>query len=48
MSTPNPALESAIVHFAQQPGVTPAEVSQLRATLASDPALTQSLETLST
>lgn len=45
MSTPHPALESAIVHFAQQPDVTPAEVRQLRATLASDPALTQSLET---
>ncbi|MET4676308.1 MULTISPECIES: XVIPCD domain-containing protein [unclassified Luteibacter] len=45
MSTPHPSLESAIVRFAQQPGVTPAEVSQLRATLASDPALTQSLET---
>lgn len=45
MSTPNPALEAAIAHFAQQPGVTPAEVSQLRATLASDPALSHSLET---
>lgn len=44
MSSTNPALEAALVNFAQQPGVTPAEIGQLRATLASDPALTQSLE----
>jgi hypothetical protein len=44
MATPNPVLEAAIVHFAQQPGVSPAQVSELRAALASDPALTKSLE----
>lgn len=44
MSNLNPALEAAVIHFGQQPGVTPSEVDQLRATLASDPALTQSLE----
>ena len=46
MSTPNPALDAAIEQFSKQPGVTAVEVSQLRATLASDPTLMGSLEKL--
>ncbi|MBB3229170.1 hypothetical protein FHW69_003824 [Luteibacter sp. Sphag1AF] len=45
MATPHPALEAAVAQFAQQPGVSPHEVAQLRAALASDPALTASLDT---
>ena len=37
MATPHPALEAAVAQFAQQPGVSPNEVAQLRAALASDP-----------
>lgn len=43
MATPNTALEAAIGHFAQQSGVTPADVAQLRAALASDAELTANL-----
>jgi len=43
MATPHPALDAAIAQFARQPGVSPHEVAQLRAALASDPALTASL-----
>jgi hypothetical protein len=44
MATPHPALEAAVVHFAQQPGVSPNEVAQLRSALASDPSLAASLD----
>jgi len=43
MASPNSALEAAIHHFAQQPGVTPADVNQLRAAMASDADLTTNL-----
>ncbi|MEX1827043.1 XVIPCD domain-containing protein [Luteibacter sp. CQ10] len=43
MATPHPALDAAIAQFAQQAGVSAHEVAQLRAALASDPALTASL-----
>ncbi|WP_448099500.1 hypothetical protein [Luteibacter yeojuensis] len=44
MATPHPALDAAVNQFAQQPGVTPAEVSALRAAIASDADLTQRLD----
>lgn len=40
MATPHPALDAAVQQFAQQPGVTPAQVVALRSTLTSDPDLT--------
>lgn len=48
MVTPNTALEGAIAHFAQQPGVSAADISQLRAALASDPGLTTQMEAAAT
>src|ERR1700754_4599710 len=36
MATPHPALDAAVNQFAQQPGVTPADVSALRAAIRSD------------
>jgi hypothetical protein len=45
MAKPHPALDAAVAQFAQQPGVSPNEVAQLRAALASDPGLTASLDT---
>jgi hypothetical protein len=44
MATPHPALDAAVQQFAQQPGVTPAQVASLRAALSSDPGLTQQLD----
>jgi hypothetical protein len=43
MATHNPALDAAGAQFAQQPGVSPHKVAQLRAALASDPSLTAAL-----
>jgi hypothetical protein len=43
MATPHPALDVAVNQFAQQPGVTPAQVASLRAALSSDPDLSQRL-----
>lgn len=40
MAAPNPQLEAAIQEFAQQPGVTPEQVAQLRAAITAPPALT--------
>jgi hypothetical protein len=44
MATPHPALDAAVQQFAQQPGVTPAQVASLSAALSSDPDLTQQLD----
>lgn len=44
MATPHPALDAAVSQFAQQPGVTPAQVSALRAALAADPDVSQRLD----
>ncbi|MGN6092886.1 MAG: XVIPCD domain-containing protein, partial [Luteibacter jiangsuensis] len=44
MANPHPALDAAINQFAQQPGVTPAQVASLRAALSSDPGLAQRLD----
>ncbi|WP_049622788.1 XVIPCD domain-containing protein [Frateuria defendens] len=44
MATPHPALDAAVQQFAQQPGVTPAQVTSLSAALSSDPGLTQQLD----
>jgi len=44
MATPHHALDAAVAQFAQQPGVSPHEVAQLRAALASDPGLAASLD----
>jgi hypothetical protein len=43
MATPT-ALDAAVNQFAQQPGVSPAEVSALRATITSDVDLTQRMD----
>lgn len=45
MATHHPALDAAVAQFAQQPGVSPNEVAQLQAALASDPSLAASLDT---
>ncbi|WP_049623459.1 XVIPCD domain-containing protein [Frateuria defendens] len=44
MATPHTALDAAVNQFAQQSGVTPAQVSALRAALAADPDVTQRLD----
>ncbi|MDQ0008430.1 hypothetical protein J2T07_000589 [Luteibacter jiangsuensis] len=44
MATAHPTLDAAVNQFAQQPGVTSAQVAALRAALSSDPNLTQRLE----
>ena len=44
MATPHPALDAAVNQFAQQPGVTPAQVASLRSALSSDPDLSQRLD----
>jgi hypothetical protein len=48
MATRHPALDRAVLQFAQQPGITPAQVASLRAALSSDADLTQRLETQAT
>ncbi|HEY4293663.1 XVIPCD domain-containing protein [Luteibacter sp.] len=48
MATPHPAIDAAVQQFAQQPGVSPADVSALRAALSSDADLTQRLDTAAT
>lgn len=45
MATPHPALDAAVRQFAQQPGVSPADVSDLRAALSADPSASQRLDT---
>lgn len=45
MATPHPALDAAVQQFAQQPGVSPADVSALRAALSADPDVSQRLDT---
>ncbi|WP_285406584.1 XVIPCD domain-containing protein [Luteibacter sp. ME-Dv--P-043b] len=45
MATPHPALDAAVQQFAQQPGVSPADVSALRAALSADPNVSQRLDT---
>lgn len=45
MATPHPALDAAVQQFAQQPGVSPADVSALRAALSAAPNVTQRLDT---
>jgi hypothetical protein len=47
MATPT-ALDAAVNQFAQQPGVSPAEVSALRAAIASDADLTQRMDNAAT
>lgn len=44
MAKPHPAFDAAIQQFAQQPGVTPAQVASLNAALSSDPGLTKQLD----
>lgn len=44
MATLHPALDAAVNHFAQQPGVTAAQVSALRAALVADPDVSQRLD----
>ncbi|WP_049622710.1 hypothetical protein [Frateuria defendens] len=48
MSTSHPALDAAVNRFAQQPGVSPAQVAVLRASLASDADLTRHLDSAAT
>jgi hypothetical protein len=48
MATPHPALDAAVNQFAQQPGVSPTEVSALRAAIASDADLTQRMDNATT
>jgi hypothetical protein len=45
MATPHPALDAAVQQFAQQPGVSPADVSALRVALAADSNVSQRLDT---
>lgn len=44
MSTPHPALDATVQRFAQQPGVSSADVAALQAALTSDPDLTQRMD----
>lgn len=44
MATPHPALDAAVQQFAQQPGVSPANVSALRAALSADSDVSQRLD----
>jgi hypothetical protein len=44
VAKPHLALDAAVNQFAQQPGVTPAQVSALRSALAADPDITQRLD----
>ena len=48
MAPAHPALDAAVNQFAQQPGVTPAQVSALRAAISSDPDLTRRLDAAAT
>jgi hypothetical protein len=48
MATRYPALDAAVASFSQQQGVTPADVSALRAALGSDADLTQRMEAAAT
>ncbi|URL58038.1 hypothetical protein IM816_15740 [Luteibacter flocculans] len=45
MAAPHPALDAAVQQFAQQPGVSLADVSALRAALSADPDVSQRLDT---